>query len=372
MSSSIRIKIITQILLSVVCLACTQEELKKQDLAFMQGETFGLRDTSAKKFLHKPAQIRQVYSYDKNGKKNLHNVTDFKVDYLNGTIRRTEKSSIPDYNNHKVVYNADGTFTFQSSPRNPELNVCHQVFVDYKYVKPVFKVQSQIKFLSDQFKQKLNTNDTVKILLIGDSIGGGAQTISDYFNSPVDTSTFLYYLKHQLFHLYPSQIVTINLSVGGEGAVLFGDNADKIVRMNPDVVIVEFGINDHMLGQSFSGVFENSFEYGIDKLKQAQIDIVLVGFFQQNKDWDIERPEFTRSYNQILQDLAQKHNLYFADIYQAFNKITSKDINEDLMADYIHHPNDFGHKIYYSCIIPAFLMQDTYCDKLDNFVSVPD
>lgn len=139
----------------------------------MIGETFCLSGTSDKYFYQLPIKITEVYGYDSNGRKVIYNENDYVVDYNIGTIRRTEQSHIPDYQNHKVIKNDDGKFDFVSEPRNPELNVLYQIHVSYTYEIKEKIIENNSNYLSDKTISKLDKNKTIKIAVVGDSISGG-------------------------------------------------------------------------------------------------------------------------------------------------------------------------------------------------------
>ena len=71
--------------------------------------------------------------------------------------------------------------------------------------------------------------------------------------------------------------------------------------------------------------------------------------------WDVENREATRLYNEALKDIAERNNIYFADVYSVFENVGNvKPLSRDVMADFIHHPTEWGHKLYLTSIIDAF------------------
>lgn len=132
-----------------------------------------------------------------------------------------------------------------------------------------------------------------------------------------------------------------------------------MINEKPDIVIVEFGMNDHVISDSLSPENLESFQVDMNNIVQllqnAGIDVVLVGFFQQNDDWEMENKDATDKYNAILEAVAKDNNVYFADIRNKYKAVSKyKDIYEDVTADYMHHPSNWGHMIYVSVILPVF------------------
>ena len=137
------------------------------------------------------------------------------------------------------------------------------------------------------------------------------------------------------------------------------NSLSEVIDAKPDIVIVEFGMNDHVIPDSLSTEMLESFRVDmnniVNSLQDAGIDVILVGFFQQNDVWELENITATDKYNFLLESIAKENNVYFADIrkkYMAINKV--KNIYEDVTADYMHHPSVWGHMIYMSEILPVF------------------
>lgn len=341
------------------------------------GESFSLSKTDAKSFLYAPQTVSSVYGYCNDGVIYYQENVDYIIDYKAGTIRRTENSAIPDYSRHKVSYNEDGKFTFCSDPRNPELNVSYQIFVDYetKRYRDTL-IESQNGYLSEKFKNKLNYKDKVLLSIVGDSIGGGAQTSSQYYKSDNISSTFMGYLRNFLEDTYGITVDVDNYSGADKTRGYLLNNIQTLVDSKPDMVFIEFGMNDHVSEIASNEKEQESFHDDIEKavvtLKSENIDVVIVGFFQENPDWELEKPVETYNYNRILRQIARENDVYYADVATLFEVITRyKDLEEDLTADYMHHPTDFGHKLYFTQIVPIFLPLDTYSYEIKDYITLP-
>ena len=104
----------------------------------------------------------------------------------------------------------------------------------------------------------------------------------------------------------------------------------------------------------------------VEKLQRSGIDVILIGFFQQNECWVNEKTENTILYNHTIADVAKKSGVPFVDIYSRWQHNERKNSIEDMTSDYMHHPTDFGHKIYFTEIVPYFLDRDTRINE--NFI----
>lgn len=330
----------------------------KPDKVDVCGETFALSEVNTKSFLYQPIRIVRVYRYDETGQIiEYESDKDYEVDYINGTICRTKESGIPDYTDHNVVYNEDGTFSFSSIPRNPELNIEYQILVDYTTVLfpwQVVKPKSGV----DRTVAKLKSGEDVKVLLCGDSIAAGAQTTGLYYFDDHVQSTFLGYLDSFIEDCYG---VNCDAVLFGEEGVSFQymmEHLDEIAEEEPDVVMVEFGMNDHIVdgAMSLQDGFKSGLAFCVEMLQNKDIEVILIGFFQQNDKWEKENMEATCVYNTLIEEVATAYKVPFIDIGKKWKSINGrKNMIEDMTSDYMHHPTDFGHKIYFSEIVPYFL-----------------
>ena len=320
------------------------------------GETLVLVDLLPKRLLHKPEEVRSVYSMDSAG-----NVTEYKegtdylVDYERGTIRRTDSSAIPNYSEHHVTYDS-GKFSLvrDSENQNPESNRSYHICVDYEYLvseKELEAVTDSSSYLSDDVKSKVLNGESITIALCGDSIGAGADTNGQ--------DIFLYYLAGSLEQYYGVDVNTAQLSAEEGSRDYLLENIPQIIELHPDVVMIEFGMEDHCdtdaAAEKNINCFTSDIETAVDTLWEHGIDAILIGFPQQNMTWNAEDVEATKLYNEALKAIADSKNVYFADVYDIFDQVGKiKPISRDVMADFIHHPTEWGHKLYYTSIIEAF------------------
>ena len=290
------------------------------------------------------------------------------VDYVvvNNRVKRIINSSIPNFASHDVLANQEGTFTFSSSPRNPSLTIPFHVYADYDFqdIETVYGEFNK-SFLSTKLKEKLRNKENIKFGAIGTSITAGAYTLES-FHFDSDKQTYPYLIAKAIKGIYGNDVYVNNYSKGGSSIGYLETIFETVLQDHVDLVFIEFGMNDHISSSWESGLlnFELSISAAIEKFQANNIDVILVGFFQQNPSWDLEFDNSTITYNQSLYNLANKHNCYFANINKEFSKYNQTKINQDLCGDFMHHPTSFGHLLYYKTIIPVFLEEN----KNDGFV----
>ena len=319
----------------------------------ISGETFGLKGTEPKQFLYDVKRISAVYGYDDIGNKIYFSADDYDVDLNHNTIARTVNSSMPDFANYTVNFNKNGTFTFNSELRNSPLCRQFQIYADYianENLKTISLVYNSF------FENK--PNEFPKIAVFGDSIANAAQTTAQYFLG-TDAYGFVGLLRTFLQTEYGiKNVIVDNFSKTDMSIDLLVADKEKVIDGNYNTVIIEYGMNDHL-----SGVREGPFKEKLENLcayfSNNSIYIIIVGFFQQNEKWDLEKPVYpgaTVEFNNILKSVAKKYNAPFIGIYSEFQKISQrKDLIEDLTVDWMHHPTDFGHKVYFSMMVPYFI-----------------
>ncbi len=334
------------------------------------GETFALKGIEEKQFYYIPLVVQRVYQYNSSGEviEYIENV-DYVLDYEKGTICRTNNSRIPDYNKHVVKYNNDGKFSFVSDPRNPELNIEYQIMTDYITSLPQ-PVKVYPKEGLNKTIQILKNGDNIRVILCGDSIASGAHTTGSYYFGDHIRTTFLGCLKSFLENCYGIEVDARSFSKDGTTLFYLKDNIDVLIDLKPDIVLIEFGMNDHVADYAMSEKGKADFSWSLNKcvqmLKNEGIDVILIGFFQQNDDWEKENTEATVFYNGLIEQVASENEIPFVDVYSRFSRLSQKNISEDITSDYMHHPTDFGHKIYFSEIIPYFLDQEM--ETVGNYI----
>jgi lysophospholipase L1-like esterase len=319
----------------------------------VNGESIALFGERPSYLLKKDAEIKKVYQIDKNG-----DTTIFKngFDYIaviGGGLKRTPKSRIPDFYEHKMIINSKGLFTWQPEPnRNPQLSYPWQIMVDYDTrINPSIAAKGML--ITRELKNKIENKNKISIQCIGTSITAGAHTLPQVHDGS-DEAVYVHLIAKAIKNLYGNEVSVNNLSIGGASTSLFISQLDFLISEDPDIVFIEFGMNEHLIGADMDTNLSH-IEIGVKSLKSKGINCVLVGFFQQNPQWEKEDPALTIYFNNKLREMANRNNVFFADIYTLFNSLPKEKIYRDLMGDYHHHPTGFGHQLYYLKTVPFIL-----------------
>ena len=346
------------------CSKNTASVIPEKPMFFVKGETITLSSQLTSYPLKKDAKITSVYKIGAGG-----SVKTYKSgsDYLltkDGGIQRTVNSAIPDFSTYNVIFDSNGMFSY--TPQNPPFPFFWQVMIDYT-IDTDSTIHSQSLYLSDTLKSKILSKKDLSIYSIGTSITAGANTAVTWYGQ-VATEIYPNFVGRALNKLYGNLVTVTNLAVGGATSELLTANVTKIKADKPDLVFIEFGMNEHDRSKNMDEYLDN-IEVDVKSIKASGIDCVIVGFLQQNPKWNNESYPRSVYFNLQLNEIAKRNGCFFADIYKAFGGLPQTKLYTDILADYIHHPTEFGQKIYYLTTMPVFLFDDNVTEtKLLSFI----
>lgn len=346
-----------------------ESEVKKDEC----GETIALIDNLPERLLRRPQKINRVYQIKENGEVKLFEENiDYTIDYERGTIQRTVDSRIPNYREHKVSY-SEGRFelVLDGNNINPQTNTEYQILVDYNYClneNELNMITDQSFYLSDHLKDKFRNGEDISISLFGDSICDSYDSEQEGF--------FEQNLKKTLEKYFNCNIDINRLSSDGANVEQLINNKDFISGLHSDIIMIEVGMNDHSGDKKSSKEnlkhFKKNLSHVVSEYKKQGIDVILFGFFQQNITWNKENMKMTTKYNKAIQNISEEENVYFADIYDIFDRVgNKKQLSRDVMADYVHRPTEWGNKLYFSSVIDAFNIDHKMSpDEIPNYICV--
>jgi hypothetical protein len=85
----------------------------------------------------------------------------------------------------------------------------------------------------------------------------------------------------------------------------------------------------------------------IDRIrKETTAEVVLLSAFPPNPKWKFGSHHML-DYAEATQKVARDENCAYADVFSNWEAATARKKPEDLLANNINHPNDFGHWIYF-------------------------
>jgi len=323
----------------------------------MVDETVALYGTTTKRLLYPIKKIKSVYGIvDSTGRR-----VDYKegVDYVQDGegIRRTSGSAIYDFNNYVATYKPDGKFTWVDTPRNPPFTLFLQVFVDYVADIPVVNIPALAQGPINR-----------RVVLGGDSVAGGTDTISSSVRSSTDDSWIGLISKY-----FNTKFAIQGLGINGASITSLLTILPSVLSDPPGLFIIAFGMNDHSEMNQPTDVnnFKDKLRSVIDQCQAAGVPVLVVGFPAENPDWENFSLERTLLYNQAEQDVAAEKGVPFVDVYSPFEQVKTRKELIDFFGDNYHHPGNFGQRIYFSKMLPYLLSTPVSSADVPEFVVVP-
>lgn len=267
---------------------------------------------------------------------------DYEVDYAAGTIRRTPASRIPDYSKNSLY----GVKDFNHNDYPGFGNHREFVFVDYRSPeRRRWPVQERQAHLLPRTRERLKRGERVKVAAFGDSItAGGDATAPDLI--------FWQRWAAALRKRYPkAEITAVNSATGGDTTVNgLARLEQKVLSIHPDLVLVGFGMNDQNKGSVPLDRFTANLGEIVDRIrKSTSAEIVLFSAFPPNPNWRWTSGRMAQ-YAEATRKVAAEKRCAFADVYGNWTALLERKKPEDVLANNVNHPNDFGHWIYFQVL----------------------
>jgi lysophospholipase L1-like esterase len=263
-----------------------------------------------------------------------------------GEIRRTPGSRIPDFGTN-ILY---GKEDFRHDQFPGFGNGRFFVYVDYahreKWQRPPAKTELGMAQLP-KTRQKLQAGETVRIVAFGDSITAGGDASEP---SLIFWERWAAALRTKYPHAH---IETTNGATGGDATVQGLQRLEeKVLRQKPDLVLIGFGMNDH--NREGYGVPLDAFAANLRTMiarirASTDAEIVLFSAFPPNPKWHYGSHNM-EAYADVTERVALEEHCAYADVYHFWMSLAARKKPEDLLANNINHPNDYGRWIYFEAL----------------------
>lgn len=264
---------------------------------------------------------------------------DYSVDYSTGQIRRLAGSAIPDYSKNQLF----GVKDFNHSNYPGFGNFREFVFVDYR---PKERFRWPVQARQDSFlkrtRERLKRGEPLKVAAFGDSITAGGDA----------TAPELIYWERWVAALrgrYPKAGITaVNSATGGDTTAQgLARLEQKVLAEQPDLVLVAFGMNDQNVGSVPLDRFEANLGELVDRIrKNTPAEVVLLSSCLPNPNWHYTSGRMPE-YGEVTRKVAREKGCAFADVLTNWKAVVDRKKPEDLLANNVNHPNDFGHWVYF-------------------------
>jgi acyl-CoA thioesterase I len=282
--------------------------------------------------------VRNTYLPDKPKTYVYQEGRDYLVDYEQGTIMRTAGSRIADFSRN-VLY---GKKKFNHSDYPQYGNHDFFVWVDYQTrdTVPLAEPRSQAEFLTKS-DAKLRGGGYFKIIAFGDSITVGGEASESDLQFP------RLYVRHLLDNFPKASIALENGATGGDTTVNGLERLEeKVLTRQPDLVLIGFGMNDHVVGITTDQFYDNLTKIVQEIRSRTGADMILFSHFAPNPDWHYSN-DSVGEYTEVIRKVARENECAYADVYGIWQKVLERKDFSSLLGNNINHPNDFGHWLYF-------------------------
>lgn len=318
----------------------------------MLGESFVLAGEKASQFLLFPAasesvEVRNTYLPGQPDTVVYEAGRDYVLDMVEGSIRRTIRSRIPDYSAHPW-YDKTG---FARKKYTMGSNKPYFIYVDYRTDKgcPLFDTSPKTsgqRLASSAFF----AGQAVSIAVYGDSICTGAEA-----SQP--SLSFAERWVKSLKSRFPQKSFQLhNISRGGmSSADGVASLSEAFLGLKPDLVLIGFGMND--FNTPLQAFKTNLRTMGREISRISGAKIIFMSAFPAHPDWyhfkaNRRMPELARATKEIAGELGAG----YVGVFEVWERVLSRKDFSSLLANNLNHPNDFGHWLYFvACDTALFL-----------------
>jgi acyl-CoA thioesterase I len=201
--------------------------------------------------------------------------------------------------------------------------------------------------------QLLRAKKPVKLVVLGDSISFGSGSSSDYRLTPCQPP-YVSLVADGLRAEFGGQVELINLSVGGKTAAWGAAMAPQVAAEMPDLVVIAFGMNDASADVPVAN-FIRDIKKTVDIIRASspKVNIILLATMSGNPEWSKSSPQLYREYRDALAQL-KGPGIAVADMTALSEDMLKAKKFDDLTANGVNHPNDFGHRVYAQLVLQLF------------------
>ena len=198
---------------------------------------------------------------------------------------------------------------------------------------------------------KLENGESVKILTVGDSIAGGANcSSSSDVNAEPYADIWHEMAAKKLQLLYPDATVEYeSIYQGGATASLCIEKMDEILAVGPDLIIIEFGVNDCMQEDPAS-LYVETLQQAIAAIQEnlPECDIILMSPLVSNPL--IFPTEWFDAYADALYPL-EEEGVAVADVTSMMGEMLTRKRYLDMTGDNLCHPNDYVSRLFAQILV---------------------
>ena len=206
----------------------------------------------------------------------------------------------------------------------------------------------------DNLVYKLNNGEDLTVVYLGGSVTAGAGA------SASDRTSWRGLTGNWLAQMFPNaNIIRVNSAMGGSGSMLGAFRLDAdVLAYDPDLVFVEFAVNDSYSGHKADGTVQFYYESILRQIREKSPDTEIISIFTADQSH-----LNNNSMHEVaaLQDAVAAHyGVSSIDVGLALcNHIVAEGAQwSDYVSDSVH-PADAGYEIY-AAVIEQYLFSELF------------
>jgi len=205
--------------------------------------------------------------------------------------------------------------------------------------------------------RRLRGRERLTIAVTGDSISEGYNA-SGFVGVPPHQPPYVDLVASGLTAAYGSAIALHNLASAGWTADQGLADAARVGALEPDLVIIAFGMNDS--GYAAPEDFAANIAGIMSEVRQAasNAEFVLVSPMLPNPEWHYPVLDRFAGYRDALSGLCAD-GVLLADVTTIWQGLLERKSVYDLTGNGINHPNDFGHRVYADVVLSLLVDVET-------------
>jgi len=282
---------------------------------------------------------------------------DYVVDYSKGTISRTSSSRIPDWREHPS-YGLDPFDHREFSSYTNNLFTCEVEYTAWTG-KSFVNAPPLMKQKLPQLYKKLLLAEPIHYAVYGDSISAGYEASRHELDYPERFADNIR-RKHPA-----ADVIVHRKALGGEssrGGLL--RLADDLLPIKPDLVTIGYGMNDQTRQPDGSNAlpvdeFERNLLEMVRQIRaHSEADVILITPCLPNPKWIFASSNVT-DYADAIRRIGREANIPVADVQRIWmQELAAGKSHESLLLNNLNHPNDYGHGLYFSALLPFLTTEE--------------
>jgi lysophospholipase L1-like esterase len=136
------------------------------------------------------------------------------------------------------------------------------------------------------------------------------------------------------------------------------ENVNRVIQHAPDVVILGWGVNDAS-GKVPPEQFEANMRGQIEAIRKVKpaTEFIVVTMISAHPDWVAYGGTFYQAYQERFRELDKINGVAVADLHTLWQAMLTRKRFQDIIANGVNHPNDFGHRVMAQVVLAGLIKE---------------